>query len=222
MQDSHHLTFDIPVQSTPSDSFRVNSVRSSYDLKERVIRERFTGDLALPEKWNIGLIVGSSGSGKTTIARQLFGEPKPIAHASLSVIDDMPDSPVDEIERAFTNVGFSSIPSWLKPYHVLSNGERMRVDLAAALLSQNNPIIFDEFTSVVDRAIAENLSIMTAKTIRKTNRQFIAVSWLQPDWVYDTDRRKIFRPKLVSLHRDDSRSDGAGEKLGEVLADTTI
>ena len=33
----------------------------------------------------------------------------------------------------FTAVGFSSPPSWIKPYHVLSNGEQFRCDLARAL-----------------------------------------------------------------------------------------
>ena len=39
-----------------------------------------------------------------------------------------------DIEKMFYSVGFGSVPSWLKPYNVLSNGEKMRVDLARALL----------------------------------------------------------------------------------------
>jgi hypothetical protein len=52
--------------------------------------------------------------------------------------------------------------------------------------------VIDEFTSVVDRTVAQIGSAALAKTIRKTKRQMIAVGvhydvidWLQPDWVYE-------------------------------------
>lgn len=37
-----------------------------YDLQESNTIEHFVGSIDLPDKWNIGLIVGRSGSGKTT------------------------------------------------------------------------------------------------------------------------------------------------------------
>jgi hypothetical protein len=40
---------------------------------------------------------------------------------------------VRHVVDLFTAVGFGSPPSWVKPYHVLSNGERFRCDLARAL-----------------------------------------------------------------------------------------
>lgn len=66
--------FDIIKQSRPAKSFRVASVMGTYDLQTEHICERFVGDIDLPEKWNVGLIVGRSGTGKTTIATELFGE----------------------------------------------------------------------------------------------------------------------------------------------------
>ncbi|MEP6900292.1 MAG: hypothetical protein ABJA66_01000, partial [Actinomycetota bacterium] len=39
-----------------------------------------------------------------------------------------------EITTTLTAVGLASPPSWLKPYPVLSNGEKFRCDLAMALL----------------------------------------------------------------------------------------
>jgi len=96
----------------------------------------------------------------------------------------------------FTAVGFSSPPSWLKPYAVLSNGEKMRVDLARALLENRDVIVFDEYTSVVDRDVAKVCSLAVNKAIRNQKKKFIAVSchddiieWLQPDWVYDTNQQ---------------------------------
>ena len=53
-----------------------------------------------------------------------------------AVIDGLGDRPIKEITGLFTAVGFSSPPSWVKPYHVLSNGEQFRCDLARALASE--------------------------------------------------------------------------------------
>lgn len=66
--------FDIVRQSDPAKSFRVASVMGTYDLQTEHISERFVGDIDLPEKWNVGLVVGRSGTGKTTIATELFGD----------------------------------------------------------------------------------------------------------------------------------------------------
>ena len=70
----------------------------------------------------------------------------------------------------------------------------MRVDLARAILEEKKLFVFDEFTSVVDRNVAQIGSYAMQKAIRKTNKQFIAVTchfdvqdWLLPDWVFNTD-----------------------------------
>src|SRR5262249_45512724 len=143
-------------------------------------------------------------------------------------------------------VGLSSPPSWIKPYQVLSNGEKFRCDLARALLQGSGEriqgsagktniehptsnaerrtekaewsehqrlVVFDEFTSVVDRTVARIGSAAVSRAIRSgllspatsppvttppnpqspiPNPKFIAVSchydvlpWLEPDWVLD-------------------------------------
>lgn len=190
-------TFDIVKKSEPKQSFRVASIIGKFDLQSNAIEERFTGNIDISDNWQIGLIVGKSGTGKTTIAKQLFENAyiTNFEYQSETVLDDMPkDKSVDEITRAFNSVGFSSPPSWLKPYSVLSNGEKMRCDLARAILSENDLFVFDEFTSVVDRQVAQVGSFAMQKAIRKTNKKFIAVTchfdvedWLLPDWVFNTD-----------------------------------
>jgi len=189
--------FDIIKTHTPNKSFRVASVMGKFDLQSNCIEEHFRGNIELPDNWQVGMIIGKSGSGKTTIAKQLFSDAyiTNFEYGNESILDDMPESKsVDEITKMFNSVGFSTPPSWLKPYHVLSNGEKMRVDLARALLSENELIVFDEFTSVVDRQVAKIGSFAVQKAIRKTKKQFIAVSchydiedWLLPDWVFDTN-----------------------------------
>ena len=101
---------------------------------------------------------------------------------------------MSEIYQALTAVGFASPPDWLKSYHVLSNGEKMRCDIARAMLENEEMFVFDEFTSVVDRNIAKVASFAIQKAIRRNDKQFIAVTchydvqdWLMPDWVFNTD-----------------------------------
>lgn len=191
--------FDIVRQVCPKKTFRVASVMGTFDLQSENIKEHFVGDISMPTDWSIGLIVGNSGTGKTTIAKELFSNAyiDKFEYTNETILDDMPkNASVDEIVRTFTSVGFGSTPSWLKPYHVLSNGEKMRVDLARAILSDNELFVFDEFTSVVDRNIAKIGSFAMQKAIRKSERKkrFIAVTchfdvedWLLPDWVFNTN-----------------------------------
>ena len=66
--------FDIIREANPERTFRVESVMGTFDLQTDHVKEHFVGDIDLPEKWNVGLIVGRSGTGKTTIATELFGD----------------------------------------------------------------------------------------------------------------------------------------------------
>tara|TARA_R100001015_G_C4633538_1_gene198647 strand:- start:3489 stop:4580 length:1092 start_codon:yes stop_codon:yes gene_type:complete len=189
--------FNIIKEVKPKKSFRVSSVIGKFDLQSEHIKEQFTGSIDLDNDWQIGIIVGSSGSGKTTIAKELF--PKSyitdFKYKAETILDDMPeDKSVDEITKTFNSVGFSSPPSWLKPYSVLSNGQKMRVDLANGLLQNKDLMVFDEFTSVVDRNVAKIGSYAVQKAIRKSDKKFIAVTchndvvdWLMPDWIFNTD-----------------------------------
>jgi ABC-type lipoprotein export system ATPase subunit/GNAT superfamily N-acetyltransferase len=190
-------TFDIVKEVKPTKTFRVASVIGKFDLQSENVIEHFKGDIDIPNEWQVGLIVGKSGTGKTTIAKQLFEDAyiTSYEYTAETVLDDMPkECSVEEITAAFNSVGFSSPPSWLKPYSVLSNGQKMRVDLARAILEKNELFVFDEFTSVVDRNVAQIGSFAMQKAIRKTDKKFIAVTchfdvqdWLLPDWVFNTD-----------------------------------
>ena len=125
------------------ESFRVAQVAGMFDvpLAEKC-REAFEVDVpSLDEDWQIGVIVGPSGSGKSTIARQVFGEtpcsggPWPADRAVIDGFD--PDVSIKRVTRLLTAVGFSSPPAWIKPYRVLSCGERFRCDLARRAARQS-------------------------------------------------------------------------------------
>ena len=144
--------FNIVKEVKPKKSFRVSSVIGKFDLQTEHIKEHFEGQIDLDDNWQIGIIVGSSGSGKTTIAKELFPDSyiTDFKYNAETILDDMPENKsVDEITKMFNSVGFSSPPSWLKPYSVLSNGQKMRVDLANGLLKDKDLMVFDEFNWVL-------------------------------------------------------------------------
>lgn len=214
-------SFDIVKTSDPEKTFRVQSVCGAFDLTLDKVKEQFKGSIDIEGKdWNVGLIVGSSGSGKSTIAKEVFPDAYVMDHdyKAVSVIDDMPeDKSIKDVTKAFTSVGFASPPSWLKPYHVLSNGEKMRCDLAKAILEEKELIVFDEFTSVVNREVAKTGSLAIQKNVRRNDKKFIAVSchddvidWLMPDWIYNTDEKRFFFVKNSSDPKSKSMYSGLG------------
>ena len=108
----------------------------------------------VPEDFGIGLIVGGSGSGKSTLLKQ-FGSETTVEWNSNKAVASHFDTSEDAQDK-LAAVGFNSIGDWVKPYHVLSNGQQFRADLARRLT--DNAII-DEFTSVVDRNVAKSCSV---------------------------------------------------------------
>lgn len=188
-------------------------------------RSEVAWNVSLPleqRDWNIGLIVGASGSGKTTVARELFGADIVSGYdwsADKSVVDGFPaELSIKEITALLSSVGFSTPPAWLRPFHVLSNGEQFRVTVARGLAEGRALTVIDEFTSVVDRTVAQIGSAAVQKTVRRRKQKLIAVSchydildWLQPDWVYEPatgefqwrelQRRPELKLEIARVHR---------------------
>jgi len=225
--------FDILREYVPGVSFRVDAVRAMFDLRAETIQERFSGKIDMESRdWNVGVIYGASGSGKSTIARELFPDNyiNAYEYAAPSIIDDMPkECDVKTITSAFNSVGFSSPPSWLKSYSVLSNGEKMRVDLARAILENRELIVFDEFTSVINREVAKIGSAAIQKAVRKMKKRFIAVSchddilpWLEPDWTYCTNDHSFFLGEKTKDRKSGWKSGALKRSYGPCLGVITI
>lgn len=224
--------FNIVKSSEINKTYRVSAVIGSFDIQVDKTTEVFKGSIDLPDNWNIGVIVGASGTGKTTIAKELFPDAyfSGFEYGNNTILDDMPEGKtVKQITEMFCSCGFASTMSWLKPYHVLSNGEKMRVDIANALLRNQELTVFDEFTSVIDRQVAQIGSYAVQKAIRKQNKKFIAVTchydvldWLCPDWMLDTNTMQF---KLCSKKKDQTlslKSAKAVPNIGSILSVTTI
>lgn len=195
-------SFNIVKESKFDETFRVASIKGQFDLDIKKVKETFVGEIPIENNdWNVGLIYGASGTGKSTIAKEMFPNDyiKEFQYGDKPIIEEMPEYlDTKNITKVFNSVGFATVWSWLKPYSVLSTGEKMRVDLARAILENKELIVFDEFTSVVNREVAKAGSYALQKAIRKMNKKFIAVGchkdvleWLEPDWTFCTDNMKF-------------------------------
>ena len=188
---------DFTVESDIDLTTRVQQLSAMFDCPaQQKCAIAFKGELPIEDfEWNVGLIVGPSGCGKSSILTRVFGPPQSLQWSAKSVIDDFPRGvSISDIAAICQSVGFNTIPAWMRPFAVLSNGEKFRVEMARRMLSEGRAgvITMDEFTSVVDRQVAKIGAHAVQKYIRKTGQQFVAASchydivdWLQPDWIFE-------------------------------------
>jgi ABC-type lipoprotein export system ATPase subunit len=195
------VKIDIKLETDISESARVKQLAAMFDvpLADRATTH-LSGDMPIEDaSWTIGLIAGPSGSGKSSILNRVFGGERKIEWAAKSVIDDFPKGrSIKDIAEICQAVGFNTIPAWMRPYAVLSNGEKFRVEMARRMIECEDMIVVDEFTSVVDRQVARIASHAVQKWVRRNERQMVAASchydiieWLQPDWVFDTAKMEL-------------------------------
>ena len=232
----------ITVRNTCQDhsSYRAARVKSLFNVESGA---DFSLDADLPiddHGWQIGVVVGPSGSGKTSIGRQLGALYAPAWPADAPIIDAIaPGGDVNAAFGALSAVGLGSVPAWLRPFHLLSNGGQFRANLARLVCDAPGFAVVDEFSSVVDRQIARIGAGAFARAWRRGRGQVVLLSchydildWLQPDWVFDTgsgtfERGALRRrpPLEMCIHQTDWRHWPAFEahhylKLPKMIADT--
>jgi GNAT superfamily N-acetyltransferase len=179
------------------DSYRAARVKSLFNC-ESGATFGLSADLPIDdERWSIGVVVGPSGSGKSSIGDAVFGRSavwRPRWPADAPIIDAIaPAAEFDTVPAALSAVGLGSVPAWLRPYRVLSNGEQFRANLARLVAERPRRAVVDEFTSVVDRQIAKVGAMAFAKAWRRGAGQVVLLSchydvldWIEPDWIFDT------------------------------------
>ena len=191
---------EIVLKSNVNRDKYTDYIQEHFDLAVSDVAEvRIPNNLNLSKlgsEWNIGVICGASGSGKSTILHSLgeiteveFDNNKPL-------ISNFEPMTPQEASSILCAMGLASVPTWIRPYSSLSNGERYRAEVAKRISSNKGGVILvDEYTSVVDRNVAKSMSNALQKYIRKEKKQIILATchydileWLQPDWIYDLNK----------------------------------
>ena len=169
----------------------LEEIRTKYDIKDYTESKVVVPELPTE---GIVLIVGTSGSGKTTILKTV-DNPKTITVDNTKPVIENFTTP-ERGEELLLACGLRTIPAWFRPPSTLSNGEYHRFEIAVGL--DQGHCIIDEFTSVVDRDTAKSLALSVRKYFdRNPGVLYIAschrdiIDWLDPEWVYDTDLQKL-------------------------------
>jgi ABC-type lipoprotein export system ATPase subunit/GNAT superfamily N-acetyltransferase len=174
--------------------------------------------------WNIIVIFGGSGSGKTSILKNIGEIKTPTFKKNIPLISNFDWLDPKDATYLLTSVGLSSVPTWLRPFDLLSNGEQYRATIAYLISKAKDGeiILIDEFTSVVNRDVAKSMSFAIQKYIRKNNKKVIFASchydifeWLMPDYVLSPEKGGVLergewlrqgRPSIeLSVHRCKSK-----------------
>ena len=225
------------------DSYRAARVKSLFNA-ESGANFALDAELAIEDwDWRIGAIVGPSGSGKTSLGALVFAGAEvyhePEWPDDAPIVDAIgPGKDFNDVTAALAAVGLGDVPSWLRPYAVLSNGEKFRASLARVIADAPQRVVIDEFTSVVDRQIAKFGALAFQKAWRRTKGQAVLLTphydvleWVEPDWIFDTatrtfDRRRLQRPSFdIEVWETDWRYWPAFEphhylKIGKMIAAT--
>ena len=159
-------------------------------------------------EFDIGIIYGESGCGKTTTGERLFGKIKKIEWNNNKIIGQHFIS-INDLKEKFNAVSLP-IHLSLSYYYLLSNGEKHRVNIARQL-GENN-IIIDEFTSYIDRINAKKLCINICNYIKKNKNKNIVfitcqddiIKHLNPSWLFDIQNKKIIHYKPRSLKNNNN------------------
>lgn len=230
--------FTVSLKSEASTSFRAQKAANSMDLDvEKKLTHHFEIDVDLDTPYNVGLIVGASGSGKTTLAKVMFGDDcfTDVLDSKLPVIDQFPpEMTYDDCASALGGAGLSAVTCWVRPAGTLSNGQQARAEIALRLASNDQFIVIDEFTSVVDRTVAKAMAHTVQKIARRSGKQVVLLSchydvidWLNPCWVIDCNRGEaIDRRAFFLTSNEPSKSNSTSANVighrGDILASIII
>lgn len=157
-------------------------------------------------QYDILVICGASGSGKSTLLKELVAPPIKRFEEGKAIVSSFKTP--EEAGRKLSAVGLNSIPVWCRSRNVLSVGEGFRADVA---LNIESGMVFDEFTSTIDRNVAKSTCNGLQKYIRNNGFKQIVfcschkdyIPFIKPDFVIDLDEESCF--------------DCRGAELGESL-----
>lgn len=213
----------------------IEQINQKYDINETHVA---TIDLPFEyiKEFRITAIIGGSGTGKSTLLRKWFNSSNTNFNfeGTLSIFEHLYENigDFDETSQLLFDVGLASVPVWKNNYAQLSNGEKLRFEIAYKLSTkgENNVIFVDEFTSMLDRQVAKNLAFKINDLVRKYDKNLViatahydVLEWMKVDRMIDTTLKKAFSLQTSQhLTHMDWKSVVYQEICGEYLSNITI
>lgn len=170
-----------------------NMITEAFGIDAGYVRK--ICDMDIPDNWNILYITGESGSGKTTIAREIIPNYIP---------EKIPDTPLFlwlgngkeeqmKMLSILTLVGISDATMFISTYSQLSDSQQARARIALELINNDkDTIVVDEFLSTLDRKTAQAVAFCIQKAVRKLGKNGIFITahddledFLMPDCVIE-------------------------------------
>ncbi|CAE6947166.1 unnamed protein product [Symbiodinium natans] len=151
-----------------------------------------------PQDFQLGVVVGESGSGVTSLLCRLAQHGHEEGSVEL-LSDQAVASLFEDATETLPMVGLNNIPAWCRPYHCLSNGQQCRVRLALQLRSN---AVIDDFGSGVDVREIHSMANAISKRVRRSNLRRVligthcttCISFFQPDFVVQSNGSVSWNP----------------------------
>lgn len=211
----------------------VELINQKYDIDEN-----HSAIIDLPfeyiSEFKITAIIGGSGTGKSTLLRKWFNVPSTefVFDSELCIFEELFNkiNDFDKTSQLLFDVGLASVPVWKNKFNQLSNGEKLRFEIAYKICSKDPVVYVDEFTSMLDRQVAKNLAMKIGKILDTYNTKLVictahydVLDWLQVDRLIDTTLKKAVSPqKSQPLTLTNWKSIVYQEICGEHLSSITI
>lgn len=211
----------------------IELINQKYDISD-THDARIDTPFLYDSRHRITAVIGGSGTGKTTLVKKWFDIET--THFdfedTLSVFENVFNN-IDDFEetcKLMFDVGLSSVPVWKNKYSQLSNGEKLRFEIAYKLSSPSKIIFIDEFTSMLDRQVAKNLTLNIRKLVEKYDKKLVistahfdVLDWMKVDRLVDTTAKKSHTPQANQhLTHTDWKYVVYQEICGEYLSTITI
>lgn len=172
------------VINIPEDSLFITE---AFGINDGFKRKLY--DIDIPKFDNLVFITGESGSGKTHIMKQCFGEQTTTEFDKSTPIFKLVSDDEEEALRWLSFIGLGDALVFPLTYSQLSDSQQKRFEIIMAVLN-NDLVIIDEFLSTLDRKTAKGVAYAFQKMIRKLGKKAVVVTahddledYLMPDVV---------------------------------------